>query len=904
MGYHRHMIRLDDLVEATGGRVVGRPPESGTFPGFAHDSRNVRGGELFVAVRTAIADGHDHVRDALDAGAAGALVDRLPDGQDIGQGVALIVVADVRDALQRWAMRHLTRLAPRVVAVTGTAGKTTATTAIATVLGSIGTPDGVFENANRNDLLGLPLALGDLEARHRVAVLELATDRAGEIGALAAVCRPETAVLLGIVPDAEPFDDVDDAITEYLAAATHARHLVVNVDDERLARAADTWHAEAPFARTITTIGTSPRAAIRAVDTEPGAAGLTLSIFAQGVTTRRVGVALHGAHWVPAILATVAVAMAHGHASGAAIAALARVRPVAGRLAPRAGIRGSLILDDTFSASVASTMASLDAVATRPRPRLVVLGNIGGNRAPNDADVARLGARVAAVADAVVAVGDGADAVAKRARLAREAHLDTSRILTSHRPAEAAARAASVIEEPWHGPARTRVPSTRPWRKRKAPALPVPAGADENPWTILVKGNARARLESVVARLLEDPATATTLLVRQDRGARQVVHTGRDRPAWLEIDLDAIAGNVEALVRVASPAAVMAVLKADAYGHGAVRVARTVLHHGATALATAVLSEAADLRAAGIAAPILVLGHLPPWQARDAVHLNVAVTVFDDEAARHLSDAALAVGRTVAAHVKVDTGLRRIGLEPADVVPFGHRLTTLPGLAVEGIYTHLATADAADQSFAREQLARFSAVITAWSDAGLARPRWVHVANSAATVHLPEARLNLVRPGIALYGIAPGPEAPLPADFRAALQLKTRIAQVKQVHAGETVSYGRTWVARSSRTIGVLPVGYGDGLRRGPRTWGGALVRGQRVPFVGRICMDMCMIDVTGVPGVRAGDHAVLIGTQGNDSITVEEVARHSGTSPYEVTTQILARVPREVVGTGGGDDP
>lgn len=873
------MIRLDDLVEATGGRVVGQSPASGVFQGFAHDSRNVRGGELFVAVRTAIADGHDHIRDALDAGAAGALVDRLPDAQDIGQGAALVIVTDVRDALQRWATRHLTRLAPRVVAVTGTAGKTTATAAIAAVLGSLGTPDSVFENANRNDLLGLPLALGDLEARHRIAVLELATDRAGEIGALAALCRPETAVLLGIVPDAEPFDDIDDAIAEYLAAATHARHLVVNVDDPRLARAAEAWHAGAPSNRTLTTIGTGPGAAIRAVDIEAGATGLTLAFTAHGVTTgARVSVALHGPHWVPAIVATVAVAIAHGHAPGAAVAALGQqVRPVAGRLAPRAGQHGSLILDDTFSASVASTMASLDALATRPRPRLVVLGEVGGHRTPTDADVARLGARVAAVADAVVAVGDGADAIAQRARVAG---LDAPRIGTAHRPAEAAARAARAIER-----------------------CTVPAG-ETPPWTILVKGSARARLESVVARLLDDPGTATTLLVRQDRGARRVVLTGRDRPAWLEIDLDAIAGNVEALIRVAAPAQVMAVLKADAYGHGAVRVARTVLHHGATALATAVLSEAADLRAAGITAPILVLGHLPPWQARDAVRLGVAVTVFDDDSARHLSDAALAVGRTIAVHVKIDTGLRRIGLEPADVVSFGRRLTTLPGLAVEGIYTHLATADAADQSFAREQLARFSAVVTAWSNAGLVRPRWVHAANSAATVHLPDARLDLVRPGIALYGIAPGPEAPLPADFRAALQLKTRIAQVKQVRAGETVSYGRTWVARTARTIGVLPVGYGDGLRRGPRTWGGALVRGQRVPFVGRICMDMCMIDVTAIPGVRAGDHAVLIGAQGSDAITVEEVARHAGTSPYEVTTQLLARVPREVVGTGGADDP
>ena len=318
---------------------------------------------------------------------------------------------------------------------------------------------------------------------------------------------------------------------------------------------------------------------------------------------------------------------------------------------------------------------------------------------------------------------------------------------------------------------------------------------------------------------------------------------------------------------------------------------------GATALATAVLSEAADLRSAGIAAPILVLGHLPPWQAREAVRLGVAVTVFDDEAAHHLSDAAVAVGRTVPVHVKVDTGLRRIGLEPADVVPFGRRLAALRGIKVEGLYTHLATADAADQSFAREQLARFNRVIDAWYGSGLPRPRWVHAANSAAAVHLPEARFDLVRPGIALHGIAPSAEATLPAGFRAAMQLKTRIAQVKHVRLGEAVSYGRTWVAPTDTLIGVLPIGYGDGLRRGPQTWGGALVRGRRVPFVGRICMDMCMVDVTGIPGVRAGDHAVLdadVESAGSGLHRDEAAAHHGvehGHSWFGVVDEVGGRV-------------
>jgi alanine racemase len=874
------MIRLDDLVDATGGRVVGQPPASGGFPSFAHDSRNVRGGELFVAVRTAVADGHDHIRDALDAGAGGVLTDRMPDASDPSSARAtFIVVTDVRASLRAWAARHLSRVAPRVVAVTGTAGKTTTTAAITNVLSHLGNQGVVFQNGNRNDLFGLPLAVGDLDRQHRVAVLELATDRPGEIRALTDLCRPEMAVVLCVLPEIEPFGDATAAVSEYLAVGAFARHLVVNVDDAHLADTVARLKASGSYAGTVTTIGTSRLADLQAQEVSPHEGGLRLSIAVRG-ETYRISVALYGAHWVPTVLASVAVAIALGHTPAEAVAGLSAVRPVAGRLAPQSGRSGSRILDDTFSSNVPSTLAALNTVALFPRPRLVVIGEVGGHGPPTSESIACIGAQIAAIADAMIAVGDGADAIA---RAARASGLDASKIATAHRPTEAAARAATFAGLPDPG------------------TTEAPLG-DLRLWTVLIKGNARARLEAVTARLLDDPEAATDLLVRQDRGARRVAHTGRDRPAWLEIDLDAIAGNMVALREHVAPAAVMAVLKADAYGHGAIRVARTVLHHGAAALATAVVSEAADLRSAGITAPILVLGHLAPWQARDAVRLGLSVTVFDDDAAHHLSDAAVAVGRVVSVHVKVDTGLRRIGLEPADVVPFGRRLAALPGLSLEGIYTHLATADSADQSFARQQLASFTAVTEAWSDAGLPRPRWIHAANSAAAIHLPEARFDLVRPGIALHGIAPGPEAPLPENFRAALQLKTRISQVKRVGPGETVSYGRTWVAQAATVIGVLPIGYGDGLRRSPRTWGGSLIRGRRAPFVGRICMDMCMVDVTGIDGVRAGDQAVLIGKQGADTITVEEVATHAGTSPYEVTTQILARVPREVI-TNGDED-
>jgi alanine racemase len=364
----------------------------------------------------------------------------------------------------------------------------------------------------------------------------------------------------------------------------------------------------------------------------------------------------------------------------------------------------------------------------------------------------------------------------------------------------------------------------------------------------------------------------------------------------MEVDLGAIASNLGRLRAIAAPAGVMAVLKADAYGHGAVRVARTAVQHGAAMLGVAVLSEAAALRAQGITAPILVLGYTPPWQAREVVRLDVAVCLYALELAHSLSRAAQALQRPpVAVHLKVDTGMHRLGLPPGEVVPFARRVAALPGVRLEGLFTHFATADG-DLAYAGEQLRRFRGVLADWAAAGLPRPRYVHAANSAAALRLPEARFDLVRTGIALYGLRPGEEAPLPEGFQPALALKTQLAQVHDLPAGEPVSYGGTWVTPGPARIGVLPIGYADGFRRTPATWGEVLVRGRRAPLVGRVCMDMTMVDVTGVPGARAGDEVVLIGEQGGQRITAEEVADRLGTITYEVVSQILARVPREIV--------
>ncbi|HVC35650.1 MAG TPA: alanine racemase, partial [Chloroflexota bacterium] len=315
---------------------------------------------------------------------------------------------------------------------------------------------------------------------------------------------------------------------------------------------------------------------------------------------------------------------------------------------------------------------------------------------------------------------------------------------------------------------------------------------------------------------------------------------------------------------------------------------------GADYLATACLSEAISLRAHGIAAPILILGFTPPWQAPEVVHYDLTVTVYSLEIVHHLSREALAQGRTARVQVKVDTGMGRLGLLPNEVPSFVAAIRALSGIDLEGIYTHFACADAPDPLPTLVQLTRFNAVLTTLNENGW-QPRYVHAANSAATLRFPEARYTMVRSGIAMYGQNPSDHVRCPTGFRPALTFKTLVAQVKDLPAGSPISYGATFVTSRASRIAVLPVGYGDGFRRSPANWGEVLVRGRRAPIVGVVCMDMTMVDVTDVPGVRTGDEVVLIGRQGEDEISVADVARRLGTIPYEVITQILARVPREV---------
>jgi alanine racemase len=337
---------------------------------------------------------------------------------------------------------------------------------------------------------------------------------------------------------------------------------------------------------------------------------------------------------------------------------------------------------------------------------------------------------------------------------------------------------------------------------------------------------------------------------------------------------------------------VWAVVKADAYGHGAVPVARAAIGAGAAGLCVALVQEAAELRAAGIDAPILVLSEQPPAQAAEAVRLGVISTVYSTEQLDALA-AAGASGHRV--HLKVDTGMHRVGCAPEQAVGLALEIGRRPGLVLDGVFTHLAVADEPADPYTVRQLDRFDAVLADLTDAGIEVPR-THAANSAGGLAHPRARHSLVRVGIAMYGIEPGRGVEhLCVDLRPALQLRACVSHVKTVRAGERISYGLRHAFARDTTVATVPIGYADGVpRRLYETRGEVLIAGHRCPIVGVVTMDQLMIDVGEVAGaVAVGDAVTLIGVDGDERIRAEDWAERLGTIGYEIVCGISGRVAR-----------
>jgi len=844
------MIYLEHLLRATGGEVAG-PTFATEFDDFCYDSRLLHPGELFLAVKTPRGDGHDYIEEVARRGAAGVLCERPVDLRD--HGVTVIRVPATQQALLDWASFILRHYDTEVVGITGSTGKTSTKEAIAKVLS---THFPVFRNyGNYNGRYGLPIALGRLHSSHRLAVLEMACDAFDEIQLLAEVTRPRVGIVTAVnhthLAYLGSLENIAQEKSQLIRALPAGGTAILNYDDPRVRPMAEFTRAQA------ITFGLNPSADVAAEEIALGPDG-TKMIIRIGRHRYPAQLRLLGRHSAYIASAAVAAGIAYDIAPEEAIDTLTDLLPLPGRLCPMTGVNGSRILDDTYNASPASTLAALDTLAELPAERhIAVLGHMADLGTFEEEGHRLVGQRAAEVVD----------------------HLIIKDEIT-HPIAHGAERRGFPPKEIF-------VSSTNEEIVRHLEEY-LKAGD-----LALVKGSLEARLEGVVKGLMLDPEDADSQLVRQNRAWQEIRLVRPGRPTWVEVSLETIGANMRHIAEIVGPdVRVMAVLKADGYGHGAIRVARSVINNGASYLGVACVGEAVDLREAGIEIPILALGYTPAWQARELILANASATIFTLDVARALSHAAMELNRSVAVHVKVDTGMGRLGLLPHEVVPFVEDVRRLPGLNLEGIFTHFSIADAADKNYTRLQLETFRQALDDLAAHDISFPL-VHAANSAAALTLPDSHFDMVRVGIALFGLAPSAETPLPEGIRPALSFKTQIAQVKELAPGSYVSYGNTYRTVGHQHIAVIPVGYADGFRRAPAHWGEVLVKGRRAPIVGRVCMDQTMIDVTDIPNVRQGDEVVLIGRQGHEEITVDEVARQLGTINYEVVSEILARVPR-----------
>jgi len=367
----------------------------------------------------------------------------------------------------------------------------------------------------------------------------------------------------------------------------------------------------------------------------------------------------------------------------------------------------------------------------------------------------------------------------------------------------------------------------------------------------------------------------------------------------LEIDLDAIAHNVGVVRRLVGPETqVLAVVKANGYGHGLVEAAGAAVRGGAAMLGVALLQEAAVLRDAGVTAHILVMSPVLPEDAADVVALGCHQVVSDIRLARALSKAALEAGTTAHVHLKVDTGMTRIGVDPEDAADAAREIASLPAVKLVGLCSHLATGDE-DLAFILYQLERFTQA-EQWIRAAGITPGLRHIASSSVTAACPQAWLDMVRIGLLTYGIPAGGEH-CPQGIKPALSLKARLTQVKRAKAGTSVSYGRTCVLNRDSVVGIVPVGYADGYPLSLSNRGRVLVRGMWAKVLGRVCMDQFVVDLTDIPGVELGDEVVIIGRQGTRAQSIEDLASAAGTIKHDIASGLSTRLPRQYLSGGDG---
>lgn len=366
------------------------------------------------------------------------------------------------------------------------------------------------------------------------------------------------------------------------------------------------------------------------------------------------------------------------------------------------------------------------------------------------------------------------------------------------------------------------------------------------------------------------------------------------RPVWAEINLDTIATNTKNIKKLVGDKELIAIVKADCYGHGAVDVVPTLLENGASRLAVAMLTEAIELRENNINAPIVILGYTPLYLGEELINYDIEQTVYDLDYAKELSKIALSFNKKAKIHIAIDTGMGRIGFLPGDdTVKTINEVYNLEGLEVIGIYSHFSTSDEKDKTYANEQLFKFKKVMADLKALGIEIPL-KHISNSGAIIDMPETYLNGVRPGIILYGYYPSKEVSNDnLSVKPALTLKAKVAHVKELHKDMYISYGKTFKTNKKTIVATLPIGYGDGYPRALSENAKVIVNGKFASILGRICMDQCMIDVTDIENIKTGDEVIILGGEGDLKFNADDMAEALGTINYEILCRIKSRIPR-----------
>jgi alanine racemase len=843
------MINLYELLNASNGQLFGEPTAQ-LFESFATDHETATVNQLFVA----LGNSQEYIPQAIQNGVSGVICARPPECDTAG--VTVLLVKDVEQALLAWSHDILGKFGTKVIGVTGVAGKSTTIEAISHVLGL---RHEVLHNPHLSGKrINIPLALANLTADHKFAVLKLGAEKVGELAAMIQAVQPEVSVVthIGTFASTE-FESIDHLTDEmrllvnYLSPTGLA---ILNYDDDR-----------------VRGMGNQSRATIKTIGVSGFGADLTAYNVQYALNETRFELRYGDARFINqstpllgklslyGVLTAVMIGAHYDIPIAESLDALSKIAPLPGRMNPLQGKNGALLIDDTYNANPFSALSALDwlsAIKTPAKRHFFVFGDMGRLGTNTRTGHRLVGQRASEVADVVISRGQNAGL---SARAALDNNMDAHQVAVTH----ATNDVVNIVNN----------------------YKPNPNDI------ILIKGDTRSRMELVTSALLENPDDHRKL-VRQNRILPTFAFHNPTRLSWVEINHDALAGNIRAIKKNLSPeTTLMAVVKSDAYGHGAISVSETALANGAGYLGVSSLEEALILRDAGITAPIIALNYTPFHLVHEAILHHITLALFELSVARTYDRIARENNGKIRVHVKIDTGIGRLGVLPEDALTLFRHLLNLKNIEVEGVYTHFSVADEQSNHTAN-QLAIFKTLLRDIQELGY-KFKYVHAGNSAGTLAHPDGHFTMARTGAAMYGIHPSPIVKLSSDFNPVMSWKTIIAQVKTLPPNHPIGYGNTYITQTHEKIAIIPVGYADGFRRAPNTWREVLVHGQRAKVIGRVSMEKSVISIAHIPDVSVGDEVVLLGKQGDDQITAEEIASHLDTINYEVVCSVLPRVPR-----------